>query len=70
MSQKIREDTQRAKKDAGELDRSIEAYFIGPRAENIDYFSQLIQKAINNQRAARIEYEMEDARHITRRMKN
>jgi hypothetical protein len=52
------------------LDRSIEAFFIGPRGENIQYFTSLIKKAIDSHLSARIEFELEDARHITRKMKN
>ena len=69
IEEKIQKETKEAKIEAPSLDRSIEAFFIGPRSENILFFKYLIEKAINSHSAARIEYEIEDARHITRKMK-
>lgn len=55
---KIQEETSKAKADVKKLDRSIEAFFIGPRGENIEYFHYLIKKAIDSHLAARVEYEL------------
>lgn len=54
IQRKIHEDTKKAKIDSTKLDRSIEAFFIGPRGENIDYFRSLINKSIDTHLAARV----------------
>lgn len=54
ISRKIHEDTKKAKAESTKLDRSIEAFFIGPRGENIEYFTSLIKKAIDSHLAARV----------------
>jgi hypothetical protein len=36
----------------------------------MDFFTKTIQKAINSHLAARVEYGMDDPRHITKRIKN
>lgn len=69
LTQMLQEESKKAKRDA-KNDRSIEAYFIGPRGENMSYFAELIKKAIDSHYSARVEYELEDARHISKKMKN
>jgi hypothetical protein len=34
------------------------------------FFAELIKKAIDSHLSARVEYELEDARHISKKMKN
>ena len=52
-----------------ERSRHIEAYFLGPRGENSDFFTHLITKSINAHITARTQMEASDPRHITRQMK-
>lgn len=49
--------------------RNIEAYFLGTKGENGDYFANLIKKAIDSHLMCRQQFQMEDHRHITRKMK-
>ena len=69
LTQKLQEESKKAKRDA-KNDRSIQAFFIGPRGENMGFFAELIKKAIDSHLSARVEYELEDARHISKKMKN
>lgn len=48
----------------------IEAYFLGSKGENIKYFTELIEKSIHSCETARLQFQMEDSRHITREIKN
>ena len=50
-------------------ERNIEAFFLGPKGENTQFFTDLIVKSINSNHTARMQYQMEDMRHITRHMK-
>lgn len=49
--------------------RSVEAFFLGPRGENTDYFRRLVEQAIYSHHTARIDYEHEDYRHTRKTMK-
>lgn len=50
----IEEQNAQAKALTENLNRSIEAYFIGPRGENIDFFKYMINRAIDSHLAARV----------------
>lgn len=50
--------------------RSVEAWFLGPRAENADLLKELILQAIDSQADWRTSYFPEDPAHITDEIKN
>lgn len=52
-----------------ERTRGIEAYFLGPKAENIDFLKNMISMGIDSHGWARKSYVLEDHRHITKEMK-
>lgn len=50
--------------------RAIEAFFLGPRGENGEFFKKLIEDSVYSHIQARKSYEMEDKKHITREMQH
>ena len=52
--------------DVTSLDHdSIATLFLGPKAENFDLLKELFEKVLNKQRAARLNYHLEDKVLVT-----
>lgn len=65
----ISEKRKRENLESRKIPRNVEAYFLGPKGENTQFFTDLVVKSINSNHTARMQYQMEDTRHITRYMK-
>ena len=69
MGVEISEKKKKSNIESRKIPRNIEAFFLGPKGENTQFFTDLIVKSINSNHTARMQYQMEDMRHITRHMK-